>query len=65
MVVPCCVTQVWEKLGSGYMRFSGAGEHDPLGYIIENRVLVAALADELHRLKGTTPASLTNRLEDA
>lgn len=42
--------QVWEKLGTGYMRFGG-DQGSPLGYIVENRVLNAALAEELQDLQ--------------
>ncbi len=44
--------QVWEKLGTGYMRFGG-DRGSPLGYIVENRVLTTALAEDLEELQGT------------
>jgi ubiquinone biosynthesis UbiH/UbiF/VisC/COQ6 family hydroxylase len=41
--------QVWESVGSGYVRFGGDGA-SALGYVAENRVLASALYDRLRAL---------------
>lgn len=60
--------QVWESVGSGFVRFGGDGA-SALGYVAENRVLSSALYDRLRALstgisglklyENTSVASLT------
>ena len=61
-VSPFCRMQVWDAAGSGRIRFDSADLDEPqLGWIIENRVIQAALLERVQYLPGVTllcPAAL-------
>jgi len=50
--------QVWESVGSGYVRFGGSIA-PPLGYVVENRVLASAVYDRLRHLASSADRPLT------
>lgn len=48
--VPYDAMQVWDSVGSGFMRFKAPSQQEPLGWLVEEKVLKANLGDAVSQL---------------